>query len=1399
MKRRHSGSDSDKENSDHQNQFFKCHHCSLDFYDQKSLSDHLHEKHNFVYQCKLCSYNTNSITQYSQHCQQEHHNNCYIDIDEELISNIENVNHEEAVEETFEPKKYKNINKNLYRIKAWSYKGGGGGNDDLHSTLDNLKENIKQDLISFSREKISAPSLKFLITVDVEFAKMVDARERRWTTTHVYFNSKLQTLFDVNMNFDEAYNQSVAQIWKSCDKFIQNGSGWVFRRICQVKLSIFRYQAFKGSSYIPTPLPIKRKKCLINIKNTDDACFKWSILAHKYRNKVNKNSKFLSSIYNRKDWVDSINWEGIQFPTPLSDLDIFEKNNPDWGVNVLQVNTSSEVIPTMIRKSQFYYSRKIPVNLLLIVDEESGIQHYTLVTNEHSLCKTNFTNSSKVCFNCMTTFGIRTTKDGKEKDELRYQEHVKACTQKDLTKFTFPTNKKMKFRNIGHIKRNEFNIIADFECMMTEGPKVEKDENCEAFETVNILAQHKVFAVGMYVVSDRYQDQFKPQKYREGIDGNENAGYMFCKMLHENMEKIEYLYDTECNKAMTPLTVEEEKEFQKSNICHICDEAITCKFSYPKWLSLMQNNILSDDPKEKDKLYVDSLTLKGPKICDHDHWDSFYRGPAHSSCNLLFRERGKSMKTNVFLHNGGKYDFHLILQNLFKFMEDNADADVLYKPQVIAKTLENFMQIQVRSNTVIKDSLNFLGSGLDKLVNNLKDEAVKTGNLKGTFKHTYTYFEQLCRKNPFLKEEHFHLLTRKGIYPYQYITSLEKCKEPSLPSIEHFYSDLTGESISEIDYAHGKKVFEVFQCSDLGDYTDLYVLLDTLLLTDCLEAFRKNTYKNFKLDPVYYTSTPSLSLDCALKYTKSEFEILDTIEKVDFIDGAIIGGYSSAHECLVRSNNKFIPKYYDPQKPNSYNFYFDVINLYGSKLRGLNPYGGFEIMKEKDIEKFTEEYIKDIPDNALEGYFIKCDLDYPHHLHNSLAHMTLPLVPCHLEIKPEMLSEYQRATSENLTNKIGGVKVCTSLFDKKNVTLHYVNLKQALNLGLKLRKVHGIMKFKQGYKLRSYIDFCTEMRKQSKNNFEKDFWKLCINSLFGKLCENLKLRRDVKIVSTSQDLMKYVRKPLFERGTIYDEERFAGIELRKGRICLNKPRYVGAAVLSLSKTVLYDFHYNFIFKHFPNTLLSFTDTDSLFYNITTDYDIYKLLYESNLIDFSNYPKSSPYYNCNLKGIPGKWKDELAGLAAIECVALRSKMYSIEYNNDDDDYSDKIQNKKVAKGITRAYQKNFITHDQYLECLESNDVKKCWQTNITSRDHKLYTTKFVKSGLSGWNDKRLIYRDMESKEFFCLPLGHYLSQKNLNDEEVIKSLKCLPYMNKRKRKNQYQNIERVEKRFKSNST
>lgn len=205
---------------------------------------------------------------------------------------------------------------------------------------------------------------------------------------------------------------------------------------------------------------------------------------------------------------------------------------------------------------------------------------------------------------------------------------------------------------------------------------------------------------------------------------------------------------------------------------------------------------------------------------------------------------------------GGRYDNHIILQHLFKYLEQNQDS--FHNPTVIAKTLEHFMQINLGCKAVIKDSLNFLSSGLDSLVKILKDEAIKNRTMKELFKHTYSYFENLRKTNDSLKEEDFDLLTRKNVYPYEYMTDLSKCEQPNLPHIDDFYSSLTNESISEEDYKHAKRVFEKFKCRNLGAYTDLYVITDTLLLTDVMENLRKTTHKHFELDPVYYTSLPSL-------------------------------------------------------------------------------------------------------------------------------------------------------------------------------------------------------------------------------------------------------------------------------------------------------------------------------------------------------------------------------------------------------------------------------------------------------------------------------------------------------------------------------------------------------------
>ena len=226
-----------------------------------SLTDHMinkDSKHNFTYKCKSCPFSTHTILEYSVHCQVYHNNNCRY-IAEQLLSpsNVESNDGNEIVEEVDEdsptPKRSRRsrIDNTVYRIKSWNFKVG---NEDLHTTLENLKEKVKESLVSFIQENISIPSVKFGLTVIVEFAKLSNStdnedREREWSTVKVYFNSKLKIVLDANLNFSEAYDQSVIEIWENCDKFIQNGSGYVFRKIQQVKMSVFRYQPYVGANH----------------------------------------------------------------------------------------------------------------------------------------------------------------------------------------------------------------------------------------------------------------------------------------------------------------------------------------------------------------------------------------------------------------------------------------------------------------------------------------------------------------------------------------------------------------------------------------------------------------------------------------------------------------------------------------------------------------------------------------------------------------------------------------------------------------------------------------------------------------------------------------------------------------------------------------------------------------------------------------------------------------------------------------------------------------------------------------------------------------------------------------------------------------------------------------------
>ena len=382
------------------------------------------------------------------------------------------------------------------------------------------------------------------------------------------------------------------------------------------------------------------------------------------------------------------------------------------------------------------------------------------------------------------------------------------------------------------------------------------------------------------------------------------------------------------------------------------------------------------------------------------------------------------------------------------------------------------------------------------------------------FANTYTFCGNDINK--------FVMLLRNGVYPYEYIDGWDKFNEKIIPSKESFYSNLTLEDITKTDYAHANNVFKKFNINNLGEYHDFYVRSHTLLLADIFENFRQSCLKNYGLDPAHFVSLPGLAWQACLKKTNVELELLTDYDMVLIVEEGIRGGIGHAMQRYAKANNKYM-KDYDKKKKSSYIQYLDANNLYGQAMTETLPVRGFRWME--DISKIDEDFVKDY-DNNNKGYILDVDIDYPNKLQN--LHSDLPFLPERMVI--------------NNTKKL----VC-NLNDKKNYIVHINVLKQALDHGLKLRKVHRVIEFDQEAWLKEYIDVNTELRKKATHDFEKDFFKLVNNAVFGKTMENVRKHRDIRLVKTDKKRNKLVSEPNFHTMKLIDNN-LAIIEMRKVKV-----------------------------------------------------------------------------------------------------------------------------------------------------------------------------------------------------------------------------------------------------------
>ena len=698
-----------------------------------------------------------------------------------------------------------------------------------------------------------------------------------------------------------------------------------------------------------------------------------------------------------------------------------------------------------------------------------------------------------------------------------------------------------------------------------------------------------------------------------------------------------------------------------------------------------------------------SFTEKNPKVRDHCHLSGWFRHVLCSNCNLTYAKTRP--KVFVLFHGLSNYDSHFLVQKL------NTISNLKnLKISVIPKTSEKYLSLTI-GGLQFKDSYQFLNASLAQLVKDLKD--------KGSEHFVYT-------KHVFPKPEMEEIIFNKGVFPYSYLTSLKVLSEKELPDKKAFFNDLTQQHVTEEDYAFAQKAWDCHGCKSLEDYLILYLSLDVVLLADVMENFRSGCMKDYKLDPVHYFSAAHYTFDAYMKMSNITFELLTDVNQYFFCLKGIRGGVSMVSSKRYAVANNHYMADFDPKQKETYLIDLDANNLYGRCMMDFLPVGAFEFCF---ISQHLIDDILALSAEAEIGYFLEVDLEYPVALHD--WHQDYPLAPFKCEKSKKELSPFcQKIVEEqNLKHSVGFTKLMCTLEDREHYVVHYRNLQLYLKLGLKLKKVHRVLKFKQAPVMKQYITFNSCKRAQAKNDFDSGLYKLLSNSLYGKTIERADNRTMIKLVHDIQQYEKYASLVTMKSCKVINPE-LVSLELKHPLLKIDKPVYLGTAILELAKFYMYDFHYNVIKPHFADKVrLLYTDTDSLLYEIECS-DVYAHLDTlSDHFDFSNYDQDHVLYSDSNKKVPGCFKDETKGQIIKSFVGLRSKMYAIQMDK-------KNKELKAAKGVKKTVIE-CLRFDDYVQCLKSQESSHHDFLSIRSEKHKVFTSCQSKVSLSCFDDKRWI--------------------------------------------------------------
>lgn len=425
----------------------------------------------------------------------------------------------------------------------------------------------------------------------------------------------------------------------------------------------------------------------------------------------------------------------------------------------------------------------------------------------------------------------------------------------------------------------------------------------------------------------------------------------------------------------------------------------------------------------------------------------------------------------------------------------------------------------------------------------------------------------------------------------------------------------------------------------------------------------------------------------------------------------------------------------------------DANNLYGCSQTFPLPYGEFAFLSESEKAHMKWEDIDLHKDN---GYFVEVTLEYPPEIFEKTS--SFPLCPENLSITESMLSPYQRRVLEEVYKKktYKSTKLTATFMPREKVVLHALNLQFYLKLGMKIKEIFRVISFKQKPFMKEWVDFCTAKRTASKSEFEKNFWKLLVNCVYGKTIESITGRKKIKITTNFEGFATQIRKPNYERHIIINEN-IAIVILTPEKADVIRPYYIGFSILEISKLVMYEFFYTILQPYFgvEGVRLLYSDTDSLALlvktrNILEDLEVLK----SNM-DFSNLHTSHPLFSSENKAQLFKFKEEFGLRPISRLCALKSKVYSFEVActhkegiNENGvcrvckNIEFSVSNINKLKGIQKKTARE-IHFEKYLKCLQLDHAQRDKVYQITSRNQIISTNLVNKISLSSFDDKRYI--------------------------------------------------------------